>query len=161
MKELFNQEDWAEILQAPYLVFKYVSGIDGKVDSRETEAFILFCKNKMKYSSELIQEILPENPEEYLKRFSKEIIPKSIIKEKLKSIDISLDLKADVSESISFKHHLISLGVYIANASGKIFGNKISDEEEDALVSIGNYIDVDVSQLFRTTLVDEILSRIS
>jgi tellurite resistance protein len=160
MKDLFNQDDWAEILQAPYLVFKYVSGIDGKVDSKEKEAFMQFCKAKRKFASELIKEILPDNPEQYLQQWDKEIIPKSLVKDKLKSIDMSLDLKADVSEAISFKHHLISLGVFIANASGKIFGNKISDEEEDALVALGNFIDIDVDLLFRSTLVEDILSNI-
>jgi hypothetical protein len=161
MIELFNPEEWEQISQIPFLVFKYTAGIDGKVDSKEIAAFIQFCNNRKKFSSALIKEVLPENPEEYLKANESLILSKPTIKEKLKSVDSILDFKADVSDAISFKHHMIALGAYIANASGKIFGNKISEEEEDALMTLGNYIDIDVNLLFRSTLVDEILKKIN
>ena len=60
MIELFNPEEWEQITQTPYLVFKYTAGIDGKVDSKEIAAFIQFCENRKKFSSALIKEVLPE-----------------------------------------------------------------------------------------------------
>lgn len=160
MKELFVKDEWELICEAPYLIFKFIASVDHKVDSKEFEAFNHFCRMKNSFSSTILREVLPDEPEKYLYSFSSHEFNKNIVKEKLRNIDLFLDYRTDISDSVSFKHHLIALGVYIANASGKIFSHKISEEEDAALVALGNYIDIDVNQLFRTTLVDEILKKL-
>ena len=160
MKELFSTDEWALISQAPYLVFRYIAGIDGKVDAKEIEAFHKFCKSRNSFTSKLLPEVLPANSESYLNSFESDHLTKVLVKDKLRTIDLYLDEKVDKADSISFKHHLIALGVYVANSSGKMFSAKISEEEDEILVQIGNYLDIDVSLLFKSTLVDEILKNV-
>jgi len=71
-----------------------------------------------------------------------------------------LDHKTDQSDSISFKHHLISLGDFVASASGRLFDSKVSEDEYESLIAIGNYLDIDVIQLFKSTLKDEIQKKV-
>jgi len=59
MKELFSTEEWSLITQAPYIIFRFVAGIDGKVDNKELDAFSRFCKSRNYFSSKLLKEVLP------------------------------------------------------------------------------------------------------
>ncbi|OGU59157.1 MAG: hypothetical protein A2X64_07130 [Ignavibacteria bacterium GWF2_33_9] len=160
MKELFSSEEWSSLLEVPYLVFTYIAGIDGNTDKKEIDAFNQFCKARNRFNSKLLKEILPDNPSEYLKYHQSTDISKNTIKEKLRNVDLLLDLKADRSDSVSFKHHLIAMGRFVADSSGKMFSPKMSDEEEDAIHQIGKFIDIDAYKLFKTTMVDEILKHI-
>lgn len=160
MKEQFNDQEWALLQKTPAFVFAMIASADGAVDKKEAEAFVKFCSNKGKFKSELFNIVLPDNPKNYLD----EVVPKidrTKIKDTLREIDITLDLKINPTDSKAFKHHLIALGVYVANASGKMFQHKISEEEDEAINKFAKYIDIDAAQLFRTTLVDEIIQKIN
>lgn len=159
MKELFTDQEWELLQKIPALVFAMIASADGTVDKKETEAFIKFCSTKGNFKSELLNLVLPNNPKKYLD----EVLPKidkTKLKDTFREVDVTLDLKINPAESRTFKHHLIALATYVANASGKMFQHKISEEENEAIYQFAKYIDIDVAQLFRTTLVDEILKKV-
>jgi len=159
MKELFTEQEWELLQRTPALVFAMIATADGSADKKESEAFIKFCLNKGDFKSELFNLVLPDDPKKYLD----EVVPKidkAKLKDTLREIDVTLDLKINPSDSKAFKHHLIALGVFVANASGKMFQHKISEEENEAINKFAKYIDIDATQLFKTTLVDEILKKV-
>jgi hypothetical protein len=160
MKEIFQENEWSLLCETPAIVLNSVGGADGKLDKKEIEAFIQFAKRKNTFKSTLMNNILPDNPDEYVVSTTSKKYDKLELKEKLRLADNILDNKVDAIDAKLFKHHLIALGTLIANASGKMFSDKISEEENEALVTLGKFIDVDVNHLFRSTLIDEILKKI-
>ena len=159
MKELFNEQEWELLQKTPAIVFSMVAAADGKVDTKELDAFSKFCHSKNVFKSELFKLLLPQDPKSYLDEALPKI-DKSKLKDTLREIDVTLDLKVNPVDWKAFKHHLIALGVYVANSSGKMFQHKISEEEDEAIAKFAKYIDIDASQLFQTTLVDEIIQKI-
>ncbi len=160
MKEIFQEEEWALLCETPAIVLNVVGSADGKIDKKELEAFEHFTKRKNAFASQLFNLILPEKPEKLIEKVVQKKYDKNELKEKLRTVDNILDNKVDAIDAKLFKHHLIALGTYIANASGKMFSEKISEEENESLVTLGKYIDVDVNHLFRSTLIDEILKKL-
>lgn len=160
MKEIFQEEEWALLCETPAIVLNVVGSADGKIDKKEIEAFEHFAKRKNAFASKLFNHILPEKPELSIETIVQKKYDKSELKEKLRSVDNILDNKVDEIDAKLFKHHLIALGAHIANASGKMFSDKISEEESNSLVLLGKYLDVDVNHLFRSTLIDEILKKL-
>jgi tellurite resistance protein len=160
MKEIFQEDEWTLLCETPAIVFSVVGSADGKIDKKELEAFEHFTKKKNAFSSALFNQILPDNPALLIESVQQKKYDKNEVKEKLRSVDNILDNKVDAIDAKLFKHHLIALGTLIANASGKMFSDKISEEENEALVTLGKFIDVDVNHLFRSTLIDEILKKI-
>lgn len=159
MKELFSEQEWDLLLKTPAIVLSMVASADGKVDNKEFSAFSTFCSSKNVFRSDLFKILLPDDSQKYIDEvFSK--IDKNTIKETLREVDLTLDLKVNPVESRAFKHHLIALGVYVANASGKMFHHNISEEEDEAINKFAKYIDIDAAQLFKTTLVDEIIQKV-
>ena len=159
MKELFSEQEWDLLQKTPAIVLSMVAAADGKVDNKELNAFSNFCSNKNVFRSDLIKIVLPNDSKKYID----DVLPKidkSKIKDTLREIDLTLDMKVNPVESKAFKHHLIALGVYIANSSGKMFQHNISEEEDEAINKFAKYIDIDAAQLFKTTLVDEILQKV-
>ncbi len=156
MEEIFNQNEWELLKSTPGIVVNFIGKADEKLDKKEIEAFAKLCKAKNRFKSDLFKAVLPDNPNEYLNEPYNPAKNADIFRE----LDALLDLKFDPVDGRMFKHHLIALGVHIANASGKLFQHTISDVEDEALYKLGRMIDVDVAQLFRTTLVDDILKNV-
>lgn len=159
MKELFTEQEWELLKLTSAIVFKMVAHADKKIDNKELEAFSTFCNSRNNFKSKLFKLLLPANPQEYLEETLPQI-DKTKIKDLLREVDVTLDLKISPSDSKSFKHHLIALGVYVANSSGKLFQHNISDEEDEMIMKFAKSIDIDASQLFKTTLIDEIIKNI-
>lgn len=159
MKELFTESEWSSIEKTPAIVFKMIAAADNKVDNKELDAFVKFCNAKNHFKSELIKEVLPQNPKQYIETTISQI-NLAEVKNILREIDLTLDQKIPEPESKAFKHHLIALGTFVANASGKMFQHNISEEEDEAINKFAKYIDIDAAMLFRTTLIDEILKKI-
>lgn len=159
MKELFSEQEWDLLHKTPAIVLSMVASADGKIDNKELNAFSTFCSSKNEFRSELVKILLPNDSKKYID----EVLPKidkNSIKDTLREIDVTTDLKVNPVESKAFKHHLIALGIYIANSSGKMFQHNISEDEDEAINKFAKYIDIDAAQLFKTTLVDEILQKI-
>lgn len=156
MEEIFTQQEWELLNATPRIVVNFIGKVDERLDKKEIDAFVKFCNAKRKFKSDLFKAILPDNPDEYLSEPYDPTKNADIFRE----LDATLDLKFDPVDGKLFKHHLIALGVHIANASGKLFQHTISEEEDEALYKLGRMIDVDAAQLFRTTLVDDILKNV-
>ncbi len=156
MEDIFTQVEWEMLKATPKIVVNYIGKADDKLDKKEIEAFGKFCNAKRQFKSDLFKAVLPDNPNEYLNEPYESAKNADIFRE----LDATLDLKFDPVDGRMFKHHLMALGVHIANASGKLFQHTISDVEDEALYKLGRMIDVDASQLFRTTLVDDILKNV-
>lgn len=159
MKESFSEQEWDLLRKTPAIVLSMVASADGKVDNKELNAFSTFCSNKDAFRSELIKLVLPADSKKYIDEVMPQI-DKNTVRDILREIYVTLDSKASPVEVRAFKYHLVALGVFIANASGKIFHHNISEVEDEAINKFAKYIDIDVSQLFKTTLVDEILQKI-
>ena len=160
MKEIFQENEWNLLCETPAIVLNSVGGADGKLDKKEIEAFIQLAKRKNAFKSILMNNILPDNPDEYINSVSSKKYNTQELKEKLRLTDNILVNNLNEFEVKQFKHHLVALGMYIANASGKLFSDKISDEENDALVQFAKFINIDINHLLRSTEVDEILKHL-
>jgi hypothetical protein len=160
MEEIFQENEWSLLCETPAIVLNSVGGADGKLDKKEIEAFIQFAKRKNTFKSTLMNNILPDNPDEYIVSTTSKKYNKLELKEKLRLADNILVNKLDEFDMKQFKHHLIALGMHIANATGKMFSDKISEEENEALVQLAKFIDIDINHLLRSTEIDEILKHV-
>jgi tellurite resistance protein len=123
--------------RSPLLIFLLVAASDGKVDKKELANFQKVIIGSGKLNSPLLQKAIAEmlpNLERYLLELTS---GKFDYIGELKRIAEYVD-KNHPAEAQTFKMSLLGLGKLIAESSGGFFGfgNKMSKEEETALVAI-------------------------
>lgn len=158
-KELLSGEDWAILQSSFFAVFKMIAGADGKIDKKEKDAIDVIIKNSHKLNNSLAKEILQTIPngDELNSIFDAQKQP---AKEILRKTAFILDNKIEPKDALSFKKHLIALGVFIANASGSLFGYKISYDEMDAINEVGRCLNIAVKDLEQTNIIMDIINSI-
>lgn len=157
MKDEFTNSEWEELLESPKIIFSAISQADDKIQEKEIEAFKDFIKAKRRFSSELMKEILPDDVDQYTLQLDEFNLTPGQIKDKIININRYVTFKLDEKVSKSFKYHLLALAFFIANSSGKLLQEKISDVEFEKLVSIFNYFNLDTHQIMKTTLIEDII----
>ena len=143
-KETFTQEEWSTLEDSIYVIIFAIAGADKKVDRKEKRAietlfnFSHVIDNKllntllrgMNYNEEKIQTIEIEN-----------------YKDKLKEVSDLLDKNLPEDKSWKFKKYLIAAGMYVANASGDLFGPKMSEVEAEAVIGITESLSISIEKL--------------
>lgn len=123
--------------RSPLLIFLLVAASDGKVDKKELANFQKVVLGSGKLPSPLLQKAIADmlpNLERYLAELTS---GKFDYIGELKRIGEYVDTNHP-SEAQTFKMSLLGLGKLIAESSGGFFGfgNKMSKNEEQALVAI-------------------------
>lgn len=160
LKEKFSAADFETLKLSFYWVFRAVAGVDNKIDRKEKNAFQIFIDNGGKFKSELANDILIElkesgtGIEDLVKLSGKDF--KSGLQETAKVL-----AKTDDEISSDFKKLLIAFGAYIGDSSGKFFDFKFSDEEEESLNRIGEYLGTSTQAILHTKIVDRLLAVIN
>ena len=124
--------------RSPLLIFLLVAASDGKVDKKELANFQKVIIGSGKLQSTLLQKAIADMLPN-LERFLVELTSgKFDYIAELKSIGEYVDKNYPADEAQTFKLSLVGLGKLIAESSGGFFGfgNKISKEEETALIAI-------------------------
>jgi tellurite resistance protein len=123
--------------RSPLLIFLLVAASDGKVDRKELTNFQKVVLGSGRLPSPLLQKAIAEmlpNLERYLQELTS---GKFDYIGELKRIGDYVD-QNHPAEAETFKMSLLGLGKLIAESSGGFFGfgNKMSKDEEKALVAI-------------------------
>lgn len=159
-KELLSDEDWAVLEASVASIFKIIAGADGKVDKKEQTAIASVIANSRKLKDSLAKEVLEtiETPDDLLLAFEKQkLSPKEI----LRKAAFILDNKIEPKDGLTYKKHLVAIGVYIGNASGSLFDYNMSHDEMDALREAGAALNISVKDLEQTNIILDIINSIS
>jgi len=163
LRENFTAEEWSKLQNAVFLVFSAVAGADGHVDKNEKKAFLTAIKRYEKIQSALGREVISSVGNKYDNLDTMKITPIEI-EQQLIEISEILKAKSAAPEALLFKKNMIALGLHIGNSSagflGKIFGDKLSDDEVEALKRVGTYLNVSVAQLQQTPSIKELVDKL-
>lgn len=159
-RELLSDEDWLVLQASVAAIFKLIAGADGKIDKKEQKAIeeIIVKANKLRDSMAKEVATSIESAENLLRIYEAQKLP---AKEILRKAAFILDNKIDAKDGLTFKKHLIAIGVFIGNASGSMFDFKMSHEEMDALREAGSCLNISVKDLEQTNIILDIINTIA
>jgi len=153
-KEKFTDQEWLYLEKAPFLVFNAVANADGTIDKKEIKAFHKALQNFTELSNELSKEILKS----VAKNFKESDIDISNLNSELAKVTKVLESKVSYKDALNFKKTLIALGIHIGNSSGGIFSSKFSDEEVEALKTVGTSLGVSETQLQQSPSIKDLIN---
>jgi hypothetical protein len=147
-REQFTDAEWQTLQFAPFWAFIQIAGSDGNIDEKETAAFNKeLITDAPIYKSALVREVFlsigPIFPT-LLTAFRAD--PRKVF-DGLRDTAMAL-IKLDVDQANLFKFAVMSIGKEVANASGPMLGEKISEKEKEAwaLVAVALGFDMAASQ---------------
>lgn len=131
-RESFTDAEWLTIQFAPFWAFIQVAGSDGQVDEKETAAFHKeLITDAPIYKSPFVREVflsIAPNLTGTLEAFRAD--GRKVFDGLQDTARILTKLDAD--QANMFKMAIMGIGKEVANASGGVFGSKISDKEKQA-----------------------------
>ena len=158
---IFNENEWQEMTRSISLMFYSIAGVDAKIDKKERQALDMVLKSKGNFRSELFKEVLSYMDDD-AEKLMEEYDAKSMdLNKTITEVGRILDNKLSHKESYDFKKHLIAIGAFVADASGKFLQRKISQQEEETLINIGFNLNIPVKELLLTKSLDKIVDRIT
>ena len=143
-REVFTPEEWQTLQFAPLWVFVAVAGADGKIDKKEIAALAKEISEALLFKGKLVREVLMSIAADFDNIWMKFQADPRMALNGLQEVGQLLDAKSSVDEAARFKGAMLLIGRNIAEASGKLFGPKISEEEKRALVLIAAALKVPV-----------------
>jgi len=153
-KEKFTEQEWQYLEKSPFLVFNAVANADGTIDKKEIKAFHKVLQNYTELQNDLSREILKSVAE----NFNEDDVDLSNLNTDLAKVTKVLETKVSYKDALNFKKTLIALGIHIGNSSGGIFSSKFSDEEVEALKTVGTSLGVSESQLQQSPSIKELIT---
>ncbi len=159
-KELLKEEDWKLLQASIAAIYFLIAKADGRIDNKEIAAIENILANSHKLKSELASEVIDsmDKSENILACF-KEL--NRTPKEVLEDVTFILDNKLEPKDGVSFKKHLIAIGVIICNASGALFDYKMCHDEIDALREAGTLLGISVKDLEQTNIILDIINSVN
>lgn len=140
----YTQQEWQLLEFTPLWVFAAVAGADSKVDEKEMEAFLKDVSEAALYKEPLVRDVLmslSSNFSESMTRFKEDSRP---VDRGLADVAGLLERKSDNEEANNFKKAVVGIGLDVARASGRIFGDKMSTDEKQALVIVASSLRVEL-----------------
>lgn len=134
-KEQFTDSEWQTLLFAPLWIFSGIALADGRIDPKEIEAFTAEVADAPLYKDDLVREVMLA----LAAGFSNIM---DTYKADNRKVDIGLAEVADLLEAKAndhadnYKRVLLAIAAKVANASGPMVGNKVSDAEKNAFVIV-------------------------
>ncbi len=157
-QDFFDQDEWQTAQFALMWVFRGIAGADGKIDKNEQDALTKVVSSYNKFDNAFLKEILKSLEQNPGIIFRNSINDSRDYKTGLQEVANLLDEKISFGDAILFKKVLISIGVYVANASGdKTQTNNISEEEIQTLSKLAKYLNINMSELKNPPSIQEIL----
>ena len=157
-KKIFSKDEWKTLQFSIFWVFNTVAQADGKIDKKELDALSHLMKNSSAIINELARDIITTIEIDFLKIKEEFDNDKREIIDGLREVSDLLNSKVNLATVVNFKKTLIAIGFYIANASGKWLGNKVSSEENIAIKLAGMNLRLSSAQLEEVPTINEIFS---
>lgn len=147
MKGRFSDEEWKDLVLAPYLVFFTVAAADGDLDSEEIDMLAEILSNAPAFSDDLLRALLISTRDDALSMIESLVSEPKDVKTALPAVAAIVDKSMSAAEAESFKRSLFFVGAQAASASGEgIFGpdSKVSEAEANAMALIATLLDVEM-----------------
>ena len=133
----YTAEEWRTLQFGILWVYAAVAGADGKLDKKEAGALDKELRESYLFKDPLAREVFESVARGFpnvVEQFKRD--PRTAI-QGLKDLADILDTKAERDQALAFKRSLLLVGHNVAEASGGIFGPKVSDKEKVTLTGIG------------------------
>jgi hypothetical protein len=156
-RDLFSQNEWENLEMSVIWMFQAIAGADKKIDVHELDALTFVQANAHKLESELLKEILSsvKYNAEYITSFNS--FEQREIKSGLRAMAELLAKKLNPNDSLIFKKSLLTIGMYIAFASGDVLSSKMSNEESQTIVELALHMKINISQYREEPTVQQLL----
>jgi hypothetical protein len=132
--EIFSAAEWQTMQIAFCSLLPEIAIADGTIDKKEKKALETILNNASNFSNDLARELLISvqgvscNLINFLQQDTYDVWEALTITCEL------LSKKVENEIAYSFKRTLLSIGYYIASASGHVFQDKVSDNEIDVIM---------------------------
>lgn len=140
------------------MVIKSVAVADFKVDKKEKKAIEIVYAHPDNFKNSLICEII-KNAKNNL--HSDSLICKDTILLQLREVSKIVSRHSVHDFASDFKKYLVAIAIYIANASGDMFGPKMCDIESEIINEISLSLELSLGDLKRFPSVQDILDDIT
>lgn len=158
-KSVFTEDELLNIKLAPIRVFNLVADADGKIDKKEIHSLEILFSKSSRFDSEIAKDVFADLPSIGVLQEQRDLTSLKD-REALRYVSAFLDRKVDREPAIDFKKVLLAMGLYIANASGGFFQEKIHHDEESALNSIAKDLDLSYRDLLNSNQLSIILEKL-
>ncbi len=142
----FATEEWQTLQFAPLWVFAQVAGADRKIDKKEMAALAKEISEAPLFKGALVREVLISvrgDFENVWRQFQAD--PRGVL-EGLQEVRQLLDSQVSADDAKRFKGSMLLIGRNIAEASGKLFGSKVCEEEKAALALVSIALNMSLSE---------------
>src|SRR3989339_1655174 len=157
-KIIFSNDEWKTLQFSIFWVFNAVAKADGRIDKKELDALSHLMNNSSAIINELARDIITTIEKDFTKIKEELDNDKREIIDGLRNVSDLLNTKVNQATAVNFKKTLIAIGFYIANASGKWLGSKVSSEENIAIKLAGMNLRLSAAQLEEVPTINEIFS---
>jgi len=140
-RDLFSDNQWENLVYAPFIVFLIVSAADGTIDKKEIKALGKVLSSQ---SHPLTIELLASMPDAPHTIIQELLNDPQAMAERLETTVTDIDSVLPRSDALLFKVALFNIGQEVAEASGGFFGfgKKISKTEKAALTTVALMLNV-------------------
>ena len=157
-KKIFTNEEWKTLQFSIFWVFNAVARADGRIDKKELDALSHLMKNSSAIINELARDVITTIELDFTRIKEEFDNDKIEIIDGFRKVSDLLNSKVNQKTIVNFKKTLIAIGFYIANASGKWLGKKVSSEENIAIKLAGMNLRLTAAQLEELPTINEIFS---
>jgi len=132
-KQMFTNDEWLTLEYAPLWILSGIAIANGRLDEKEVEAFTKELADAPFYKDELVREVMLDDLAGLDSLMAS-------YKADTRNVETGLAQVADILEAKApdhaenFKKVLLAIAAKVANASGPIFGEKISEKEKAVFV---------------------------
>ncbi|TAL70032.1 MAG: hypothetical protein EPN82_05315 [Bacteroidetes bacterium] len=155
---VFSEDEWKTLQYSIFWMFNSVAKADGKIDKKEIDALNHLIENSSAIINDLAWNVISTIKKDFDNIKSEFDNDKREIIDGMREVSDLLNSKVNPKTSIDFKKTLIGIGFYIANASGKWIGSKVSAEEGIAIKLAGLNLRLSAAQLEEVPTIDDIFS---
>lgn len=158
-RDLFTQDEWATLEISVMWMFQAIAGADKKIDIQELDALAYIQENAHKLESELLKEILSSvnyNIEDIANIYRYD---QREIKSGFREMADLLATKVSPEEALIYKKSLLTVGMYVAFASGDLLSSKMSNEESQTIVELALHMKVSISQYREPPIVQDLMKK--
>jgi tellurite resistance protein len=135
LRPQFTDEEWRTLEKAPIWAFLVIAAADNKVDPKEVKAFSKELAEAGLYRDELAREVFSSCGTDFADVFQSCLLAPQEALTSLRGAGQLLDRKGG-EHAEHFKQAVLMICKNVAEASGGIFGGKISKDEKERMMLI-------------------------
>jgi hypothetical protein len=135
-REKFTDTEWQTIMFAPLWAFHAVAGADRKLEQSEVAALAKELTEAVLYKDEFTREVLSAIASSMTTTMPAYLKDPRAIMDGLVDAARVLDAKMPAGAGDALKVAILGICIQTAKAAGPRFGNKVSKEEEAAIVMV-------------------------